>query len=105
MRTIYLKGTKSAIIKDIQKVAPYSKNGEFESGYNGQTEYADENIIVHYIGDIMLTPPILNDKMEVITQATFVGKEHCNVLVADDFDISIFKTKTTNPNTPQHIFA
>ena len=108
MKTIYLKGTKTAIIKDIQKVASYSKSiigdKEFESGYNGQVEYSDSNICVHYIGDIMLTPPTYNEKFEVITPPKFVGSEHCNVLVSEDFDESIFKTKTSEPNLPKHIF-
>jgi hypothetical protein len=95
MKTLYLKAsTKEAIIADIQKVAPYSKNmiGDMgiEIGYNGQIEYSDKNICVHYIGDLLI-------------DGQLVGAEHCNVLVSDDFT-HVFDTEIIC-NNPKHVFG
>jgi hypothetical protein len=105
MKTLYLKAsTKEAIISDIQQVAPYSKNEPFEVGYNGQIEYSDSNITVHYIGDIMTKQPKMNELLQTIEPAEYVGAQHCNIQVEDSFDESIFKTLTTAPNNPKHKF-
>jgi hypothetical protein len=97
MKTIYLKAnTKEELIADIQKVLPK---------YNGEIEFGNGEIFGHYIGDLMLTPPVLNENFEVITPAVMAGFEHANLLVPDEFDESIFETNVVAPNNPKHKFA
>lgn len=99
MKTIYLKAaTKSLLIQDIQKVL---------SEYNGEIEYNDiiSNIYLHYIGDLMLTPPVLDENLEVIIPAIMAGFEHANLLASDEFDETIFETIIAAPNNPKHQFA
>jgi len=97
MKTIYLKASsKKELIQDIQKVLPE---------YNGEIEFGNGEIFGHYIGDLMLTPPVLNENLEVITPAVMAGYEHANLLVPDNFDHSIFEYDGFVPNNPKHKFA
>jgi len=95
MKTIYLKGTQTELLNDIKSIFPTYK-GEMEWGYEG--------ISIHWIGDITLTYPIIDENYNIITPATYVGAEHVNILVPEDFDDSVFTTKTTTPNSPSHMF-
>ena len=95
MKTIYLKGTKTAILNDIKNIFP-TYNGEIEWGYEGTN--------IHWIGDIMLTYPVIDENHNIVISATYVGAEHVNILVPEDFDDSVFITKTTMPNSPSHMF-
>jgi hypothetical protein len=95
MKTIYLKGTKTAILNDIKNIFPT---------YNGEIEWGYEGISIHWIGDIMLIPPVTDGYRTIITPATYVGAEHVNMLVPDNFDDSVFTTKTAIPNSPSHMF-
>lgn len=105
MKTIYLKAsTKAVLIADIAQVVTI-ETIEGEAPYNGEVEFSDGTIYGHYIGDVMLTPPFLNDKMEVITPATYAGAQHANLLAPDDFDTSVFNCIVTAPTHPAHQFA
>lgn len=97
MKTIYLKSSiKENLIKDIQKVLPK---------YAGEIEFGNGEIFGHYIGDLMLTPPVLDENLEVITPAVLAGFEHANLLVPDEFDETIFETNVEAPHHPKHQFA
>jgi hypothetical protein len=97
MKIIYLKAsTKDELISDIQKVLPE---------YNGEIEFGNGEMFGHYIGDLMLVPPVLNENREIITPALMAGFEHANLLVPDDFDESIFEFDGFVPANPKHKFA
>lgn len=97
MKTIYLKAaSKALLIADIQKVF---------TEYAGEIEFGNGEIFGHYIGDLMLTPPVLDENLQVITPAVMAGFEHANILVTDEFDESIFETNVEAPYNPKHQFA
>lgn len=97
MKTIYLKAaTKALLIQDIQKVLPE---------YDSEIEFGNGEIFGHYIGDLMLAPPVLDENLQVITPAIMAGFEHANLLVPDDFDHTIFKYDGFVPTNPKHKFA
>ena len=97
MKTIYLKAaTKAELIADIQKVL---------SKYEGEIEFGNGEIFGHYIGDLMITAPVLDENMQVITPAVMAGFEHANLLVPTDFDESVFQTFVAAPHNPKHQFA
>jgi hypothetical protein len=52
----------------------------------------------------MTVDPVIDENHNIITPATYVGAEHVNILVPEDFDDSVFTTKTTIPNSPSHMF-
>lgn len=105
MKTIYLKAaTKELLVADIAKAVTIS-NIEGSHPYAGEIEFSCGDIEGHWIGDIMLTPDVLNAKREVVTPATFVGAFHANLFVPEDFDSSVFKTLVVAPNNPKHQFA
>lgn len=97
MKTRYLKAaTKEELILDIQKVLPK---------YTGEIEFGNGEIFGHYIGDLMINPPVLNENLEVITPAVMAGFEHANLLVPDDFDETIFENLLEQPIHPKHKFS
>jgi hypothetical protein len=97
MKTIYLKAaTKAELITDIQKVIPE---------YAGEIEFGNGKIFGHYIGDLMVTPPIRSENLQVINPAVMAGFEHANLLVPYEFDESVFETNVAAPNNPKHKFA
>lgn len=97
MKTIYLKSNiNETLIADIQSVLP---------DYNGEIEYAEKGVYVHYIGDIMIEQPTFDNDFNELTPAVMVGAFHANLLVEDDFDVTIFKTLAEKPNNSKHIFA
>jgi hypothetical protein len=82
MKTIYLKAaTKALLIQDIKKVLPK---------YEGEIEFGNGEIFGHYIGDLMITPPVRSETLKVITPAVMAGFEPANLLVPDEFDHTIF---------------
>ena len=96
MKVIYLRGTNSAVTNDIKKV--FSK-------YAGEIEFQADDMQLHWVGDVMLVPPVLDNTGDVIlVPGTYVGKMHANILVPDSFDDSIFSTKITEPRTPEFLF-
>jgi hypothetical protein len=97
MKTIFLRSnTKEDLVADIKQVC---------LNYNGETEFEQGYIFIHYIGDIESTPAVLNEDMTIIIPAVMVGKYHANLYVPNDFDTSILNTEITNPVTPVHQFA
>ncbi|NDC31805.1 MAG: hypothetical protein EBZ58_12920 [Bacteroidetes bacterium] len=97
MKTIYLKSKVfSQLVDDIRKVIP---------DYIDEIESEDNGIYCHYIGDIVETNATFNKDLTLNTPAVMVGAYHANLLVSNDFDESIFKTKITTPKTPSHKYA
>ncbi|MDD2962584.1 MAG: hypothetical protein PHQ65_07820 [Bacteroidales bacterium] len=79
MKTIYLRCVNlDCLIKDIQRALP---------GYNGETEYQYEDVILHLIGDI----PTSFDEEGSVT--TWAGAFHANIYAPESFDESVFQTR------------
>jgi hypothetical protein len=105
METIYFRAnSKEELITDIRQIFPK---------YEGETEYSDGVNQLHYIGDLIIKDAISNAKGEIIEQPIFIGKQHLNVLLIQQFKndkdkldfFSKFKTMVEKPNTPRHLFA
>jgi hypothetical protein len=92
MKIIYLKSTKkSTLISDISKVI---------EGYKGEVEFSNGIIHGHWIGEI----PKTTDEFGKVTE--WVEGYHANILVPDDFNESILKTRVIPPPiNPVHQFA
>ncbi|MFA6261073.1 MAG: hypothetical protein WC760_06375 [Bacteroidia bacterium] len=96
MPTIYLKAeTKSAIVTDLKKV--FTK-------YAGETEYNQDGMAIHFIGDIEISSAVFNENRELVTDAVLIGAQHANIEMPEGFDASIFETAIPKPNNPIHKF-
>jgi hypothetical protein len=93
MKIIYLKASiKELLIADIARV--------FEN-YNGEIEFSNGIIHVHWIGVI---PKTINTETGEVTE--WLNGYHANLLVPNDFDESIFETRVIPPpENPVHQFA
>lgn len=54
-----------------------------------------------YIGLIMDTPPVLDEDMNVIEEATFLDGYHVDIMTDDIIEF----TNALTPNNPKHTFA
>jgi len=98
MKTIYLKAnTQEELIEDIANVVSIPK-AEGNVPYNGDIEFSNGIIHGHYIGKIVDT------YNKETNEFTYLDGYHANLLVPDDFDDSVFKTKINNPQNPKHKF-
>jgi hypothetical protein len=94
MRTIYLSGTKEAVLNDLRKLSP-----ELEEA--NSPEISGEGFAAHWIGQIMTTPPKLDSKGNVISEAVITENHHANIWVFDDLiELPIFETELPEP--PKH---
>lgn len=83
INTVYLAcDTTECLINDIRKEFP---------GYNGEQEYKTAEGCVHLIGDI----PEAYD--EAGNPVSWVGKQHANIYVPEDFDATVFRTRMPEP--------
>lgn len=91
MKTIYLEATTiQELIADIAQVIPE---------YNGEVEFSNGTIHGHLIGDIATAH---NQEGE---PTAWVGAQHANLLIPEEFNLSIFNTLTQTPANPVHKFA
>jgi hypothetical protein len=100
MKIVYLKSiTKALLIADIAKVVSV-ENNEGTQPYNGEIEFSNGIIHVHYIGKIAKSKNELGEITE------WLNGFHANLLVPKDFDETIFSTRVIPPpNNPVHTFA
>jgi hypothetical protein len=100
MRTIYLSGTKEAVLKDLRKLSP-----ELEE--SNSPEISGEGFAAHWIGQIMTTPPELDSKGNVISEAVITENHHANIWVFDDLlELPIFETQLEKaPINPVNVLA
>jgi hypothetical protein len=97
MKTIYLRTQNlKELFADVAKVI---------DNYNGEIESEQDGVYCHYIGYIEKIPATLKEDLTIDVPAVMVGAYHANLLVSNDFDESIFKTKITTPKTPSHRYA
>lgn len=97
MKTVYLR---SQILKEL-----FADIAKVIENYNGEIESEQDDVYCHYIGDIEKTPATLKEDLTINVPAVMVGAYHANLLMSNDFDESIFKTKITKPKTPSHKYA
>lgn len=95
-KVIYLKAaTKPSLVTDIKKICP---------DYKGETDFQQEDVRVHVIGDIMLQEPVYGQNRQVITQAVTVGAYHANIEVPEQFKTPALTNQIQTPTNPVHIF-
>jgi len=89
--------TKETAMKDLLKKGVY-----VETTFNDVTSLAYGTGIqaVVEIGQIVLTPPVIED-MQVITEATYLDGHHYDVMCEQDID---FGSNSIEVNNPKHVF-
>lgn len=86
MNTIYLAcSSLECLIEDIRRAF---------AEYNGETEYSNENGAIHLIGDIPTEYDLEGNP------TAYVGAQHANIYVSDEFDERIFNTQRPAPKSP-----
>ena len=78
MKTIYLAGTKAAVLADLQKLNP-------EISEESLPELSGNGWAAHWVGQIMKTPPVLDEQMNVVTPPVITEDYHANIWVFDDY--------------------
>ena len=94
MKTIYLASpTLSAIITDIQQVAP---------DYAGESDYSIEGGGIHYIGDIPVNT--YDEETGELVNSVSSGKVHANLYLPEEND-TVFDCEIPTPENPVNILA
>lgn len=100
MKTIYLAGTKEAVLNDLKKLVP-------ELTEENLPEISGEGFAAHWIGQIMTTPPELDANGKVVKNAVMTPEHHANVWVFDEAkELPTLETELlTPPNNPVNVLA
>jgi hypothetical protein len=100
MKTIYLSGTKEAVLNDLKKIKP-------ELTEENLPEISGENFAAHWIGQIMTTPPEIDEKGNIIAEAIITENHHANIWVFDDLlELPTFDTELPEaPKNPINVLA
>ena len=100
MKTIYLAGTKEAVLNDLKKLVP-------ELTEENLPEISGEGFAAHWIGQIMTTPPVIDAEGNITTEAVMTTEHHANIWVFDEAEeLPTFDTElSTPPDNPVNVLA
>ena len=109
METIYLSGTKEAVLNDLKKLNPEITEQ--------LPELSGEGWAAHWIGKILLEPPIFDPSGGIIKEAVLTESSHANIWVFDSyphfeiidgesvFILPVFDTEIPEPRNPVNKLA
>lgn len=100
MKTIYLSGTKKDVLNDLKKLKP-----ELEE--SNLPEISGDGFAAHWIGQIMTTPPEIDEKGNIIAEAILTDNYHANIWIFDDLlELPKFNTQLEkDPENPINVLA
>lgn len=109
MKTIYLSGTKEAVLNDLKKLNPEITEQQLP-------ELSGEGWVAHWIGQIMQTPPTIDEGGNITSPGTVTENYHANVWVFDNYPqtlvgeeyqqiLPVFDTEIEAPQNPVNRLA